>query len=326
MTTAPASPLPAGSEHARAPTDDPAPLPPSPFTREQAAAAGVTDWALRGSRCVRVLTNVYVDAALALTPALRARAALLAAPPGSVVARHDAARLWGGVVPDSPDLHLLVPAGSRVRADGISARSAADVVVAHRDGIPVTSVVQTFLDLAGDLGLVDLVVLGDSFVRRNVVTCAELAEAARTGRGRGVRLARRAAGLVRAGVDSPMESRLRMLIVLAGLPEPEVNHILREDDGAWRLRFDLAYPELKIAIEYDGRQHAGSTTQWVRDVGRREELDTLGWRLVVVLSGDVYTHPSRTIERILAVLADRGRPVTVSGRAWTRHFPDRVPA
>jgi hypothetical protein len=59
-----------------------------------------------------------------------------------------------------------------------------------------------------------------------------------------------------------MESRLRMLLVLAGLPEPTVNHIVRDDRGNWVRRFDLAYPDLRIAIEYDGRHHIERQEQW----------------------------------------------------------------
>ena len=117
-----------------------------------------------------------------------------------------------------------------------------------------------------------------------------------------------------------MESRLRMLVVLAGLPEPVVNHLIRSDIGDWAVRFDLAFPELKVAIEYDGRQHAESTGQWVRDVGRREWLDNEGWRLLVVLSGDIYRHPSKTLERIVGALRDRGRLVSVTSNEWQRHF------
>lgn len=88
----------------------------------------------------------------------------------------------------------------------------------------VTTVECTFLDLADSLDLVDLVVLCDSMVKLGLVTPQRLVEAAASFKGRSRALARRAASLVRAEVDSPMESRLRMLIVLAGLPEPVVNH------------------------------------------------------------------------------------------------------
>jgi hypothetical protein len=129
----------------------------------------------------------------------------------------------------------------------------------------VTNPAQTFLDLAGSLDLVDLVVLGDSLVKAKRVTPEELTAAASVWDGAGAARARRAARFVRKGVDSPKETRVRMLLVLAGLPEPTVNVIIRNPDGSWRMRFDLAYPGLKLIIEYDGRQHSENSSQWRRD-------------------------------------------------------------
>ena len=90
--------------------------------------------------------------------------------------------------------------------------------------------------------------------------------------------ARRAASYVRARVDSPMETRLRLLLVLAGLPEPEVNRELRDELGIV-MRLDLCYPAIKVAIEYDVRQHLTSASQWERDVERRNDLVAQGWLL-----------------------------------------------
>ena len=89
--------------------------------------------------------------------------------------------------------------------------------------------------------LVDLVVAGDSLVTAAALSPEDLVAAADEWTGRWCRLARRAARLVRTGVNSPMESRVRMLIVLAGLPEPTTNHILRYPNGDWRRRLDLCY-------------------------------------------------------------------------------------
>jgi hypothetical protein len=66
-----------------------------------------------------------------------------------------------------------------------------------------------------------------------------------------------------------------LLLVLAGLPEPDVNFILRAPDGSWRRRFDLCYQGARLIIEYDGRQHAFDREQWSNDIARREELDGL---------------------------------------------------
>lgn len=162
-------------------------------------------------------------------------------------------------MPASPDIQLVIPPGSRLRVSGVDARVRRRPDAVVHSGVPMTSPAQTFLDLSGDLDLVDLVVLGDSLVRRGVLTPEELAATAAAHTGRQARRARRAAAYVRDGVDSPMESRLRMLIVLVGLPEPVVNHALRDETtGRVRYRLDLSYPQWRIAVW--GPPLAGSTT------------------------------------------------------------------
>ena len=291
------------------------------FTRPEALAAGLSDKALRGPRVQRVLRGAYVRAGVELDVRVRALAALRLAPPGSVVARATAAVLLGGVVPHDVRVHLRIPSGQlrlpTVDARVRTGRRAHGVV----RGIPVTTAEDTFLDLVGELGLVDLVVLGDSLVRRGRTTPEHLAAAAARQTGRRARLAQRAAGLVRAGVDSPMESRLRMLLVLAGLPEPVVDHIEYDGWGRWVRRYDLSWPELRLAVEYDGRQHAESQRQWERDVERREELDLDGWRIVVVLAKGVYREPERTLDRVATALRARGVRARVTSDEWRLHFP-----
>lgn len=188
--------------------------------------------------------------------------------------------------------------------------------------MPLTSPGQTFHDLADDLDLVDVVVLGDSFVRLGLGGPSDLVAASSRLTGPGTSAARRAGAYVRAGVDSAMETRLRLLLVLAGLPEPVVNLPLRDPEtGRVRYRLDLAYPKWKIAIEYDGRQHAESTQQWRWDVQRREELEGDGWRLVLVLAADLYRSPGRTLDRVVDAISARGGRVALRGNTWQRHFP-----
>lgn len=134
---------------------------------------------------------------------------------------------------------------------------------------------------------------------------------------------RRAAGLVRVGVDSAPESKLRLLLVLAGLPEPVVNHTEYDDRGWVKRRFDLSWPGKKLAVEYDGRQHAESRQQWEHDVDRREGLDVDGWRLVVVLSRGLYREPGRTLERITRAMCDVGLEARPTSDEWRTSFPDR---
>jgi very-short-patch-repair endonuclease len=68
------------------------------------------------------------------------------------------------------------------------------------------------------------------------------------------------------------------MLVLAGFPEPETNQNVLDDAGGWIARPDLVYRLLKLALEYDGRQHAEDSRQWAKDIRRRELLDAAGWR------------------------------------------------
>jgi Protein of unknown function (DUF559) len=182
---------------------------------------------------------------------------------------------------------------------------------------------QTFIDLAAiGMNLVDLVVLGDALLKAKLTTVSTLIEAIDAWHGCGTRLALRVARLIREGVDSPMETRVRLLIVMAGLPEPTVNVIIRGEDGGWRMRFDLCYLDQRLIVEYDGRRHADSPEQWERDIFRREDLDRMDYRLLIVTSRGVYNEPHRTLDRVRDGLGERG--VRVPSRfknEWRRHFP-----
>jgi hypothetical protein len=226
-----------------------------PFSRGQARAAGIRLRELLGPQFHKILYDSYVSATVPITTRLRAEAALEVSVPGSYVSHHTAAELWDGVVPASSDVHITVPGDApRSRRQGIRAHSTSGSTERSTfRGLAISSPTQTFLDLACTLDLVDLIVLGDSLVKAKRVTPSDLVAAAALWVGYGAARARKAARFVRNGVDSPQETRLRMLLVLAGLPEPTVNHIIRNPDGSWRMRFDLSYPSFKLIIEYDGR-------------------------------------------------------------------------
>ena len=179
------------------------------------------------------------------------------------------------------------------------------------DGRPVLSVERTFLDLAASrpaLNLVDLVILGDAAVRRGWTKPEQIAERAERAHGRGVRLARRAAALVRIRVDSPMETRLRLLLVLAGLPEPAVNQPIN-DMGGWLATPDLSYPGWKIAIEFDGDHHRTERRQWAADKRRRRMLrEDLHWQILECTADDVLRRPEETLRWVHGHLTAAGHP------------------
>ncbi|MEO3938412.1 hypothetical protein V3N99_16865 [Dermatophilaceae bacterium Soc4.6] len=293
------------------------------FTRIEGLKAGLTPYELRTRQYVRVFRGVYVARSVPCTTVVRARAALRIAPDDAVVSHHTAAIIWGGDVVTSSSVHLTVEPRQVVVVPGIRARQRARrPEVTMRQGVRVTTAAQTFLDLAGDLDLVELVVLGDRFVARRVTTCQELVEAAASWPGWARERAIRAASLVRAGVDSPPESRLRMLLVLAGLPEPTVNHRLRHPDGHVRRRMELAYEELLIGIEYHGRQHRTKDAVWVGDISRREELTRESWRFVEVIQEGLVVDPVDTVMRVERARVERGaRPTGPLREEFRRYFP-----
>jgi hypothetical protein len=301
--------------------------PHAPFCRADARRAGIPVTQLSSARFRKLFHDVYLDAAVPLTAEVLASAALGISPPGSHASHHTAARIWGGIVPDQPLTHVSCPRGTtRSIRQGVGSHQISNGSrVVTFGGLQVSSPEQTFIDLAIGLSLVDLVVLGDSLVRAGATSTRRLVEAAQGWPGKGHLAAERAALLVRAEVDSPMETRLRLLMVFAGLPEPRINHIVYGARGQWEKRFDLSYPELMVIIEYDGRQHADDDRQYARDIVRREELEGGGWRIIVVRSQDIYVRPGATLERIVNAMRQAGArnlPRTLSS-AWERHFPGR---
>lgn len=296
-----------------------------PFCRRQALAAGITLSRLHSSRFVRIFNGVYVDAGIVITPAVRAEAALVPFGGRAYASHSSAARLLGLPIPTMPDEHVTVsdPRDRRPRP-GIVCHVQPRAAVAMADGVRVSTPEQAFVELATLLPLVDLVVVGDHAVRRGLTTLEKLRRFCDLSPLPGVARARAAVAFVRERVDSPMETRLRMLLVLAGLPEPVVN--MRVEDGAGLRRYDLCWPQCRLIVEYDGRQHAESIEQWTSDLGRREAIDDVGWRILVVTARDIYVHPERTVENIARVLRERGQRGVPSRLAedWRPHFPGRA--
>ena len=129
-------------------------------------------------------------------------------------------------------------------------------LVTDRAGFRRTARVRTAVDLIRRGPLDDGVVLLDRLVNAGIVPLDGVRDAvAALPRCRGSRLAREVAGLADGLAESPPETRLRLLIRRAGLPAPKAQHRVFDADGLVA-RLDFAYPEQKLAIEYDGQWHA----------------------------------------------------------------------
>jgi hypothetical protein len=263
--------------------------------------AGLSRKTLDGSRFRRPFHGVRIPADLPDSIQIRAQALGLVLPEHAAFSHETAALLCELPVPRfDGELDIMVPADAVVPqlrgTDGHTGLDPADVIVTR--GVRVVHPERTFFHLASELRLDDLVALGDAALRRWCTLEQLTVRAADMTRRRGIVLARQALPLIRPGVDSAMETRIRLMIVRGGLPCPDVGVAVSDDAGGWLARPDLSYRRLKIAIEYDGDHHRTEKRQWRRDRARDENLREHGWIVITLTADDITRHPERTIARI----------------------------
>ena len=131
---------------------------------------------------------------------------------------------------------------------------------------------------------------------------------------RGVSKMRRALRLMRRHTISSQETRSRIVLLRYGLPCPEVNYAIRLKGYSHVFFADMAYPDLKIIIEYDGRHHA---SRWLADSKRREALEDEGWLYIQVTAENLRDEDSQRelAERVAQRVSLRlGEPVRLCGR------------
>lgn len=277
----------------------PAPLPARlvgrVFAVEHADAFGVSRSRIRARDLTSPFHGVRAPN-IDLPHVARCVAALQRRPDAAAVSHVSAAILHSFPLPlrliDGHGIDLVVPTGMRApEGNGIRGHQQdlrpGDVVSAF--GVRVTSALRTFCDLGALLTLPQLVAVGDQlahidperFGRDHLAAAAD----AWTGR-RGIRSLRRAIELVDPASESPKESELRVLLIEAGFPHPVSQHVVRDLGGAFVARVDLAYPESRIAIEYEGDHHR-DRDQWRADLARRRRLEALGWRYITVTQADL---------------------------------------
>ena len=173
---------------------------------------------------------------------------------------------------------------------------------------------------ARQLNLAELVTAGDWLVRQRLTTPGTLVQYAGTFRGAGAALARRAAALVRTRVDSPGESRLQLVLVLAGLPEPQCNITLGTDERPIG-RVDLLLEEYRLILEYEGDHHRTDRWQWNVDISRVEAFSAEGYRVLRVTAAHL-RRPRALVMRVYAALVAAGYtgPAPVFTAEWSALF------
>lgn len=172
-------------------------------------------------------------------------------------------------------------------------------------GMPVPCAAETFAQLGGMLSTDDLVCVADHLLTFGAVPLDELRSAAEVPRRRGALALREAVAVARNGAESAQETKTRLILVRAGLPEPELNWELHTSSGRFVARLDMAYPRYRVCVEYDGRQHA-TGDQFARDADRWTEIESEGWILVRVLAHHLRDSSPGVVRRVAHALRARG--------------------
>jgi hypothetical protein len=287
------------------------PLPHGVFVGSHALAQElVTRKQLRLHR--RLLHNVYADPALRDDHRLRARGAALLMPPGAALGGRSAAAWFGAPFSSVGDPVVVVaprgcpwdgPRGVRVHKTDLTA---ADVRTTE-DGVRLTTVERTAWDVATLETTGTAVALLDGMLRAGTLTEEQLVRvtARRRGQWRSTR-AEFVLPLVDGRAMSPPESRVRVACALAGLPRPVPQHVVIAD-GVFLGEVDLAWPEARLVVEYEGAYHF-EDEQIREDDGRYARLIAAGWRVIRLSSADLGDLDA-VVERVGNALAaaDDGR-------------------
>jgi len=277
-----------------------------PFVTAQANALGVSSSALRRSPWRHVFRDVWAHVSVADTRATRVAAARLVLGAEGFLCGLTAAWVYGVDVQDrrADVVWIGRQNGSWRRArPGCLVREitvdSSDLEVV--EGALVTTPLRTAFDCARWLSLVEALVVADALAHAGLITPALFAAYARTHRGlRGVRQADAISTLIEPLAESPMESRLRLSLVRAGFDPPVSQYVVRNTQGDFVARADLAYPEHRIVIEYDGALH---WEQRREDDRRRDAMRALGWTVLVASRTDYYDHLPAFLAQVRRALA-----------------------
>jgi Protein of unknown function (DUF559) len=274
------------------------------FTFAEAERLGLTRRQLRGASWRRLSFGRYVWAGLEDTPELTLASVHERLPVGAAFSGRTAAWLHGlDFAPDCP-VEVTFPSGrNNAKLAGASVRrvllSASDVVV--RRGLLATSAHRTLFDLGARPPLIEAVVALDMALHAGLVRLPGLRDYAAAHAGsKGASQFRQAVVLAEPLAESPMETRLRMLLVISGLPRPEAQVSLHDEYDRFLGRVDLYYPAHRLAIEYDGGTHR---TSLVEDNRRQNQLLNAGFRLLRFAFADIRETPTSVVDQVRHALA-----------------------
>ena len=279
-----------------------------PFNLEEARPHGLTKDHLLGASWRRLGGGFYALRAIADDPNVVLGAASRRLPRKAVFSGLTAAWLHGLDLPPCNPIEVTLPLRcptSRLVGVAVRRSTVGPGETVMRRGQQATSVVRTIADLGRRLPLVDAVVALDMALHSKLLDLVDLRSwAGAHPRYRGVARLRRAIELAEPATESVMETRLRLVLVLAGLPRPLAQIPLYDEDGHFVGRPDFYYPQHRLALEYDGSSHRENLTG---DNRRQNRMVDAGYRLLRFTAADVLSTPYAVIALVKRALSQPSR-------------------
>ena len=281
-----------------------------PFLAREYKSFGLSKYELRAARnqqAIRqVFRGVWVDSTAADTRQLRIAAVTLVAPPYAVASDGTASWIMGVSASPPNERHLLIPnlvvphSLGRLFPQATICRQAKlpESDIMEIDGLRITTPIRTTADFLRRLWRPYTLGAADAMAHAGSIDANELQEYLKGLRGyRGIRQARNLAELIEPQAQSHGESWQRLRMLDAGFPRPEPQYEVMDEFGNARF-FDLAYPELLIAVEYDGREFHTAGADRSHDDSRRKYFERrYGWRFLIAGSNDIFgTDPAFEVE------------------------------
>lgn len=290
-----------------------------PFSLDEARDAGLSLSALSGKAWQRVGARLYRWKELPEDPWLTLMAWQRVLPPETAFVGATAAWLHGLDLKPTDPVEVAVPASSGLRSRaGLVVRRwqipSAEVLYIRR--LRVTALPLTLARLCLHRAPVEALVAIDMALHLRLTDPAALARYAARSRGRPGTARLRSLALLAAPAESPMETRLRWLLIHAGLPEPQVQANLCDSTGRPFARADLYYPETRLVIEFDGGNHRD---RMVDDNRRQNLLVNAGYRVLRFTSADMHNRPDVLVAQVQSALkgsfgARRGKSMSSKAR------------
>lgn len=284
-------------------------LPPElehPLTVEEARQLGMHQRALqrlvRAGLCRRVEDGRYQ----VVPDVAEIDLALAGLGPDAVISCETVAAFLDWPLPESPaEIHVTVPrTSSRAAWPGavVHSRGLAQDETCTFQGVRLTTPEVAALDLASTLPLQDAVTLLDAGLRKGNLSAKSLRKRlVRRRRSPGNARAGRAVRLSNRARQSPLESMFRVLVYLAGLPEPVEQFVIRQD-GVFVGRADFAWPSVRLLVEIDGYEFHSSKDAFVADRRRQNALVLSGWRVLRFSAADLRNRSDEVVDELRRAL------------------------